>query len=292
MKNNGQLLYSAFLELQAQHEARLSATMGHQIHAMFHQLLAQVNPDLSVALHDESKRRPFTLSLLQGGTLQGNQMVVLKGQTYRVRVTLLDDGTIWDTLSTLLLETRPLGVQIGEASFTITRLISTSAADPTGWAKRSCWQELVSLPACHTITLLFASPTAFNMNENYFALVPEPPPVWDSLTRSWNSFSPASLQIEQRAVRDAIRRSVTVIACNLSTHTLHYPKYTQKGFTGICTYHIAEDEEQAAQLTCLAAFARFAGVGYKTTMGMGQTRVETAKSLAPSGSFQREAEVC
>jgi CRISPR-associated endoribonuclease Cas6 len=291
MKNDGQRLYSVLLELQAQHEARLSATMGHQIHAMFHQLLARVNPDLSFALHHESKRRPFTLSPLQGGTFQRNQIAVLKGQTYHVRVTLLDDGTIWDRLSILLLEARSLRVQIGEASFTLTRLISTPAADPTGWARRSSWQELVSLSACHTITLSFASPTAFNMHENYFALVPEPLPVWESLTRSWNSFSPAEFQIEQQAVRDAIRCSVTVGACSLSTHTLHYPKYTQKGFTGTCTYHIAEDEEQAAQLTCLAAFARFAGVGYKTTMGMGQTRVKTAKKLTLSGSFQQEAEV-
>jgi CRISPR/Cas system endoribonuclease Cas6 (RAMP superfamily) len=39
-----------------------------------------------------------------------------------------------------------------------------------------------------------------------------------------------------------------------------------------CTYSVNERSEQAAQFTRLAAFAPFAGVGYKTTMGMGQVR--------------------
>ena len=46
-------LYSAILELQALREASLPATMGHQIHAMFLQLVARRDPDLSARLHDE-----------------------------------------------------------------------------------------------------------------------------------------------------------------------------------------------------------------------------------------------
>lgn len=41
-----------------------------------------------------------------------------------------------------------------------------------------------------------------------------------------------------------------------------------------CTYAILENNEQAETVTCLAAFAPFAGVGYKTTMGMGQVRAD------------------
>ncbi len=270
-------VYSVLLELQAQHEARLPATMGHQIHAMFHQLIARVDPALSDRLHDEPGHRPFTLSSLRGAVFQENHVALAPGKTYRVRVTLLDGGRLWDCLSTLFLEGGPCEVRLGEATLLLTRLVSTPTSDSTGWAGRTSWQELVSTPTRYTITLSFMSPTAFNMSGNYFALVPEPVLVWESLIRSWNSYAPDSLYIERQVLRDTLRRNITIIAYDLSTHILHYPKYTQKGFTGTCTYHLPQEEEQAAQLTRLAAFARFAGVGYKTTMGMGQVRMEATE---------------
>ncbi len=248
--------------------------MGHQIHAMFLQLLARTDQALSVRLHDESGYRPFTLSPLLSGTIHENGVVLSPGQIYQVRVTLLDGGTLWDRLGTLLLETGPVQVRLGEASFKVTRLISTEASDPTGWAARTSWEELVATPMRHSIMLSFASPTAFNISGKFFALFPEPPLVWESLVRSWNSYAPDPLKIEKEALQDLLRHKVTVTGCSLSTHTLHYPKYTQKGFAGTCTYALLEDGARAAQLARLAAFARFAGVGYKTTMGMGQVRME------------------
>ena len=274
MSSNGGTLYSALLELQAQHEARLPTTMGHQIHAMFHQLIARVDPVLSDRLHNEPGPRPFTLSSLLGAVFQGKHVAIAPGKSYRVRVTLLDGGHLWDRLSTLLLEGGPCEVRLGEATLLLTRLISTPTSDFTGWAGRTSWQELVSMPTHYTITLSFMSPTAFNMSGNYFALVPEPILVWESLIRSWNSYAPDLLHIERQSLRDTLRHNITITACDLSTHILYYPKYAQKGFTGTCTYHLPQEEEQAAQLTHLAAFARFACVGYKTTMGMGQVRME------------------
>lgn len=272
--SNEGTLYSALLELRAQHEARLPATMGHQIHAMFHRLIACVDPVLSDRLHDEPGHRPFTLSSLRGAVFQENHVALAAGKTYQVRVTLLDGGRLWDCLSTLFLEGGPYEVRLGEATLLLTRLISTPTSDPTGWAGRTSWQELVSTPTRYAITLSFMSPTAFNISGNYFALVPEPVLVWESLIRSWNTYAPDPLRIERQVLRDTLRHNITIASCDLSTHILHYPKYSQKGFTGTCTYHLSQEEEQAAQLTCLAAFARFAGVGYKTTMGMGQVRME------------------
>jgi CRISPR-associated endoribonuclease Cas6 len=284
-------LYSALIVLQAQHEAALPTTMGTQIHAMFHHLLTQADPALSVHLHQPSARRPFTLSPLQGCTQRGDHFTVEPGQTCSIRVTLLDGGTLWNCLSTLFLETEALSVRIGKASFTVRRLISTPAADPTGWEKRCTFQELVATPVRHTITLSFVSPTAFNMREGYFALVPEPSLVWDNLLRSWNTYAPAAFQVEPKIVRDAARFSMTVTECSVATHTLHFPTSAQKGFLGTCTYQVAEQEEHVGELTRLAAFARFAGVGYKTTMGMGQVRMEDEKMGRGEQTRERVAQV-
>jgi CRISPR-associated endoribonuclease Cas6 len=252
--------------------------MGHLIHAMFHRLLTRIDPTLSTRLHQAGIHRPFTLSSLLGGHREAHQVIISEGSTYQIRITLLDSGYLWHCLSTLFLEGGPCTVRVGEATLLLTRLLSTRASDTTGWVGTTTWQELVSLSPRREITLSFASPTAFHITKHAFALVPEPLLVWGSLIRTWNSFAPASLFLSQAAVlRESIARGITVLQCDLATHTLQYPKYTQKGFMGVCTYRLPEEEKQATQLTCLAAFARFAGVGYKTTMGMGQVRSEGEK---------------
>lgn len=67
--------------------------------------------------------------------------------------------------------------------------------------------------------------------------------------------------------------NVSVMKCSLHIRTLRYPNYIQKGFVGTCNYMIREPNDFAALLTTFAAFAHYAGVGYKTTMGMGQVHI-------------------
>jgi CRISPR-associated endoribonuclease Cas6 len=92
---------------------------------------------------------------------------------------------------------------------------------------------------------------------------------------SWNRYAPEVLRIDKLAMRDFVTHNVTVSDYNLHTTCLYFPKYVQKGFIGTCSYSIKETNcEYAPQLSALAEFARYAGVGYKTTMGMGQARIE------------------
>ena len=53
-----------------------------------------------------------------------------------------------------------------------------------------------------------------------------------------------------------------------------YAGYRQLGFVGACEFlpHRGVPADVVRVLHLLAAFAFFAGVGYKTTMGMGQVR--------------------
>jgi CRISPR-associated endoribonuclease Cas6 len=287
MNNTEGILYSVLLELWAQHDASLPATMGHLIHAMFHQLLTRIDPALSARLHQEGGHRPFTLSPLFGGKHLEECVLLIEGMTYQVRITLLDGGYLWHCLSTLFLEGGPCIVRLGKATLLLTRLIST--ADATGWAGKTTWQELARQPHEREITLSFASPTAFNTNVRSFVLVPEPLLVWGSLIRTWNSYAPASLAFSQTELREILTNGMTVLKCDLSTCTLRYPKYTQKGFVGRCSYLIPKEERYAAQITCLASFAQFACVGYKTTMGMGQARRVDEKGL-PTHHLSREGE--
>ncbi|MGI8588299.1 MAG: CRISPR system precrRNA processing endoribonuclease RAMP protein Cas6 [Chloroflexia bacterium] len=266
-------LHSLILHLTARNDALIPRTMGHKVHAAFLDLVKQVDQTLSDRLHNENGYRPFTVSPLTGGSVQGEQIALRAGHPCRLRLTLLDGGRLWDCLSSRVLAADdPLIVRLGAADLGLTRLLATPAADPSGWAGFTDWQALAATPARRHITIQFASPTAFNLGDKHFALFPEPKLVWESFMRVWNLYAPPVLHLDRPALTEFITRAVVVSDYNLSTATLHYPGYTQKGFVGTCTYLMPDADPRAAQLAALAEFSRYAGVGYKTTMGMGQAR--------------------
>lgn len=268
-------LYSIILELSATRTTTIPASMGHQAHALFLDLVRQVDPALSVRLHDEPEYRPFTVSMLSGANTRDGTAFLQAGQLYRLRLTLLDGGHLWQCLSTHFLEACPITLLLDKAEFLLARVLSTPSADPTGWAGYTDWQTLAATAPRHTITIRFASPGAFSMGDRCFALFPEPILLWDSLMRSWNRYTPEVLRIDKHAMRDFVTHNVVVSDYDLHTARLFFPKYAQKGFIGTCSYTVKETSgEYAPQLAALAEFARYSGIGYKTTMGMGQARIE------------------
>jgi CRISPR-associated endoribonuclease Cas6 len=275
------MLYSILLELVVRHAAAIPVSMGHLAHALFLNLVKQFDPALSSRLHDVRGYRPYTVSPLSGGTIVGERIILRRGQPCRLRITLLDGGMLWHALQTPFLEAGPIYVCLGEADFQLARMLSTPTVGTENWAGSTDWQSLNTLPAQRTITLHFTTATAFSVSERQFALYPEPPLIWESLLRVWNQYAPAHMYMEKQGIREALRSHVAVTACALHTALLHFPAYVQKGFVGWCTYELCTDESLAARLTTLAAFAHYAGIGYKTTMGMGQAHSDFGE--LPSG---------
>jgi len=273
-------LYSVLLVLLARHEVVIPVTMGHWSQALFLNLIKQFDPTLSARLHDEPGYRPYTISPLIGGAIVGERILLRRGQPCRLRITLLDGGTLWRALQTHFLEAGPIHVHLGDTGFQVARILSTPTADSTNWASSTDWQSLNTLPAQRTITMHFSTATAFSLSERRFGLFPEPSLVWGSLLRDWNSYAPDHWKLDKQAIRASADKHISVTACKLSTEFLHFPSYVQKGFVGYCTYQVSAVEPLAAHLTTLASFALYSGVGYKTTMGMGQVRVEFG---TPSG---------
>ncbi len=270
-------LYSLLLEICAQEEAILPASLGNQTHALFLNLISQIDLDLAARLHDEPNYRPFTVSSLKGIEQQGQKITVKVGQTCFFRVTLLDGGEIWRSLSRCFLEARKRKVVLGGASFEVLRLISTPEADTTGWALSTDWQSLATVPQIGALTIHFTSPTAFSLGNRHFAFYPEPILVWDSLLRSWNLYAPEVLRMDKERIREAVKTSIFITDHSLKTATVQYPKYPQKGFIGRCRYQIQESEI-AQWIGALAGLAHYSGIGYKTTMGMGQVRVKIERA--------------
>jgi CRISPR-associated endoribonuclease Cas6 len=137
------------------------------------------------------------------------------------------------------------------------------------------------------IGLEFCSPTAFSNGQRLGGkqmwLFPDPERVFDSLARSWNHWAPASLILDLQELQAYIHEWVTVTSYQIETQTVHFDRVTQEGFVGRCIYilqekpnHQVENLETrltpAQSLHLLSRYALYAGVGYKTTMGMGQVR--------------------
>ena len=267
-------LYSIILELTAISDATLPLTTGHQAHALFLDLINQIDPVLATRLHDEPSYRPFTISPLKGAKERDKHLLLEAGKTYRLRITLLDGGPLWHCLSQRFLASPNMGLlELGKVTFILSHVLSTSSTDTTGWAAYTDWQTLANTPAQRNITIHFASPTAFSLGDRHFAFFPEPTLLWDSLMRTWNRYAPTCLHMDKQVIRDFVKNNVEISDYDLHTTILYFPKYAQKGFLGTCTYQVKTGDEYASQITALASFSRYAGVGYKTTMGMGQARM-------------------
>lgn len=265
--------YSIALELVAQREVHIPVTMGHLAHALFLNLIKRFDKDLSTRLHDEPNYRPYTLSPLMGGERVNERILLRRNQQCYLRITLFDNGHLWNALQQYFVEAGPITVHLDKSAFQLTRMLFTPHTGPAGWVDSTDIQTLISLPVQQEVTLSFCSPTAFSLSNHQFLLFPEPLFVWESLLRAWNRSTPKYLNMEKLPLCDCVRRSIVVASCTLETSCLHFPRHVQKGFIGQCTYRLAGEHPLLANLTTLAAFAYYAGVGYKTTMGMGQVQV-------------------
>lgn len=268
-------LYSIMLELCAVNTIGIPAHRGDHSHALFLDMVRQVDAELSGWLHDEPDYRPFTVSVLHGARVNDGMQMLQAGQVYSLRLTLLDGGGLWQRLSAHFLETSALTLRLDKAQLQLMRVISTPAADASGWAGYSDWQTLAAAAPRSAITMRFASPCAFSMGDRRFALFPEPKLVWDSLVRSWNRYAPEVLQIDKVALREFVTQQVSVSDYELHTGKAVFATHAQRGFMGSCTYQVKSQQGCAPQVAALAEFARYAGVGSKTTSGMGQARIET-----------------
>lgn len=272
-------LYSVTLEFVAMQHTMAPVTIGRQVHALFLNLVKQCDPALSTRLHNEPGYRPFTVSPLYRDASTGKRLEQRREQCYYLRVTFLDGGTLWECLQRHFLEASPIYASLNSTALRLNRMLTTSAADPLGWADSTDWSTLVvSPPLQHSFTIHFNSPTAFSLGEHQFDLLPEPRFVWGSLLRSWNRYAPACFTIDRQRLQSFLTRHITVTACALRTQTLFFSSYRQKGFVGRCTYLVEEDQPSATDLASLTAFAPYAGIGYQTTMGMGQVTVRFASS--------------
>ncbi|HET8852972.1 MAG TPA: CRISPR-associated endoribonuclease Cas6 [Ktedonobacteraceae bacterium] len=309
-------LFSMLLRLHPSEPALVAPSSGNQVQAAFLDMVHQGDPTLAEWLHAPNQRRPYTLGLLQGfnhlsakqleEAMVKNQAVqVTPGQVYWLRITMLDASVFGSFAHYLIANPRALTVRIGNARFEISRLLSIPDPDAASqsWVAYSSFAELRnSSVAQKQYHFEFATPTAFSMGQKQWGkllkVFPEPKYVFESIARQWDLFAPASLRMASsgltpRAIADWCEEHVIVARYSLETRYLPSSKFGQSGFQGDVTYEVKgiPTAPEAQWLAPLARFALFSGVGYKTTMGMGQTRCTNAMAGPLADQPAKEASV-
>ena len=272
-------LYSIVLTLVPTREVSVRATMGHQVHAAFLRTVEESDPALAEVLHMPNlPAKPFTVSQLRGASRgRKGEILLSPEETYWLRFTVLYPPIFQQFMARFLKgEGRPI-IRLGDAILLIKEILTTPESHP--WAGYSSWNRLATEAAPdREITLDFVSPTAFGFGQKEWGkkvmVLPLPETVFGSLIRSWNMFAPPQLQLDRPALNTYLEEHVVVKQIeNLHTQMLDFRQAPQVGFVGRVAYGLMADNDIArVLLAMLADFAFYSGVGYKTTMGMGQCR--------------------
>lgn len=248
------------LRLSAESGEPVPANMGHHAHAALLHLVHSHDPELSQWLHDSGGLKPFTLSFLSGTRSSAG---------FLLRVTSLDPK-LTEVLSHAFQGPGQPIISLGAAHFSVSP--AGVEHQVLSWTGRDTWGRLVTdQPAARKVTLQFASPTCFSFGRRKI-LLPEPDLVFGGLLKRWNSLAPFPLPHD---LLDLFAEQLAISEFhNLNTRMLDFARYKEKGFTGAVTFEAlgSWQNEELCALNTLADFAFYAGVGYHTTMGLGQVR--------------------
>ncbi|MEH1854475.1 MAG: CRISPR-associated endoribonuclease Cas6 [Nostoc sp.] len=262
---------------------------GRHLHALFLTLVSSVDTTLGDRLHDSTADKAFTLSplqisntnspLLKGGKggykLQySHQQPIPAGTPCWWRISLLDDS-LFSRLTQLWLNLNPNRPwHLGPADLYITSIQGIPQSIQP-WANASTYAQIYeeASDVCDglrlrnsSINLSFSTPTAFRQGQ-YDSTLPTRESVFNSLLSRWNKYS--GIELSHIAIESIFPSFV-----NIHTEIIADSRSKFIGIIGEVNYKILGEIEpiQIKQLNALADFALYAGIGRKTTMGMGMSR--------------------
>ncbi|MEA5618705.1 CRISPR-associated endoribonuclease Cas6 [Cronbergia sp. UHCC 0137] len=275
--------YSLVLNITPQSPIYPEFLTGRHYHALFLTLVSSVDKTLGDYLHQSDADKAFTLSPLQvqqkhkshHQTLQFcHSEAIPAGSSCWWKITLLDDN-LFSQLTPLWLNLNPEHPwHLGSANLFITSIQGTRQSNQP-WANVCTYNQLYE-QASETernINFIFASPVAFRQG-GFDNVLPTKESVFNSLLNRWNKYSGIEFT-------DFSLESIYPSSFQINTRVTS--NYDNKfiGCVGEIGYRILGNVETMAikQINTLADFALYAGLGRKTTMGMGIVRrIKSLKS--------------
>jgi CRISPR-associated endoribonuclease Cas6 len=278
------MLVSAVITLQPTQPSTIPADQGRATYGLFLEWVRQADATLAQELHDIEGVKPFTVSDLQG-----------TGRRVRGEITLDPQRPVWWRVTTLtprlsqvvleqVLANRPDQLTLADQPFQVVGATVDEGEHP--WAGQTSYEDLAQrhlLGAAEPspwLNVEFVTPTTFRSQGKHLPL-PLPGLVFDHWLSKWNRFAPLSLHPDVKRFAD---ECLAVSRYRLRSRVVRFGPATFIGFVGRCSFRaLRRDPYWLRLLHTLAAYAFYCGTGHKTTMGMGQTKVQNPKSKAQTG---------
>ncbi|MEA5472499.1 CRISPR-associated endoribonuclease Cas6 [Spirulina sp. 06S082] len=257
-------LQTVVVEFGAAKSGKPPATLGRALYAQVLEWFKLGNDRVAAAIHD-AKISPLSVSGLLG---HRHPVKNKSGDRFYCRIGLLDGGLVSQLLNGLEIAERE-SLTLGKFPFKVRMVYALP--DSHRLVKAAQYRQLAEISATREISLDFHSPTSFKQKQ-YVQPFPLPTLVFSSLLRRWNGFAPEDLHFPRQEWEGF------VAAYDLKTYALKMEGGAEIGSQGWARYRFP-NPEQARIASILAQFAFFAGVGRKTSMGMGQTVISEQRTV-------------
>jgi len=261
------MLAAIDVRLYSENDCILPHPCAHMLHAVVLDMVRRMSPEAAEELHRESQVKPFSLSTLwpRKGA-KGDSLLIPPYTECRFRLCTANRQT-FETFGRPLFAAIAQGasLQIGPYAF---RILSGDIEDSAKGA--ATYQELLGQERNEAL-LRFVSPTTFR-RRGIAVPIPEPELVYGSLWQRWKAFSQIDIPEE---IYDQMCSSLAVSALDVHTRAWKYPRYVLVGFVGLVKFELVRpvNSDVRRLFSALSRLAGFTGVGYRTTMGMGQCRL-------------------
>ncbi|MCS6859645.1 MAG: CRISPR system precrRNA processing endoribonuclease RAMP protein Cas6 [Abditibacteriales bacterium] len=302
------MLYSLVVQLMPERDVVLPATLGRYAHAALLGMLKAVDADLAQRVHDAPGEKPFTVSPLQGrfervprrdgdGAVIKGLVQLTAGGEYWLRFTFLTEE-LYQAISRFFLESPSPVVQLDAGRFVVARVTAT-VGEKASWSGHATFEQLwEEAPGREQVRMRFYSPTCFRVTKapGRSAFVAEPS-LWhcvQSWLNRWNRFAPSEFFFNRERLLDFVEACGQTRRVDIRTRSLEFGAFGLRGFVGKvewafsralgASFEGARMEHLLRQVDALASFSFYCGTGYKTTMGMGQTRQWMGRGDVPSES--------
>jgi len=213
--------------------------------------------------------KPFSLSLFKGGYEYERDFIVFNGSRYYFEVSCIGKEVsklFYAMLSEAVIEKKR--INLGGAEFVF------SSIEPAGSKKRNTkygFKEISRGKVAERIMFRFVSPTAFRRGKRNL-LFPEAYNVFNSVYRKWRAFGGREMK---GITKLDLNNYIYVNRYKLNTVTFDVKNTIVTGFIGECGYIFSNEADKSfiKNLTLLADFSNYTGVGIKTALGMGNVEV-------------------
>jgi len=236
-------------------QAGLNASIAYPLYAW---LLSQVPTEVGTALHEQATR-PINQYILWNAAANRGEWVVNLMTDEMVEIF----SPVLNALSVIALRSGTLLATAG------------STVEVPNFQHLLKYSE--SLSNVQLFPIHFLTPTTFKQDKRY-VIFPQESLILQSLISRWNVSFPEAAMDDEDAFQ-ALLRGIHIVDYNL--HTTRYPMKQVRlpAFQGRISIETRLPAPMMALWTTLYSFAPYAGIGVKTTLGMGGVSMMKASNL-------------